>query len=99
MFAEQEDAVLALGANMSMKIDNINIMPLNIRNVPTRRMTSTLGEIPSCRDIQISGTLMRSLWWSSSNDQHFQSCPVNPAGIGWVNHGIKLKTIIDLCIC
>lgn len=23
----------------------------------------------------------------------------NPGGISWVNHGIKLKTIIDLCIC
>lgn len=86
--------MLALGANRSMRNDKINI-----NNFPTRRMTSTLDEIPSCRDIQIRDLGDLDATTSSSNDQHFQSCSVNPAGIGWVNHGIKLKTIIDLCIC
>lgn len=31
--------------------------------------------------------------------RHVLSPCCNPGGISWVNHGMKLKTIIDLCIC
>lgn len=37
--------------------------------------------------------------WSFSADRHVFKLRCNPGGISWVNHGIKLKTIIDLCIC
>lgn len=37
--------------------------------------------------------------WSFSADWHVFKLRCNPGGISWVNHGIKLKTIIDLCIC
>lgn len=34
-----------------------------------------------------------------SAGRHVLSPRCNPGGISWVNHGMKLKTIIDLCIC